>query len=586
MKLFFQTPFELISKSFTSWHMGLQHSSAIEVAKQRVMMIGGVVTLGFLAVIIRLGDVMLIKQRTRYQQTEQETFQVNRADIVDRNHEVLATNISTASAYANPKQIINLEEAVQKLSTVLIDLSPEEIKKRLSCEKNFVWLARHISPKLQSDINALGIPGVYMYKDQTRVYPHGPLASHLLGVCGIDGNGLSGIECSYDATLQRDKSTPLELSIDIRIQHILREELLKGVEEFSAKGANAIAMNAKTGEILGMVSLPDFDPHLPSKYDKDSFFNRNTLGTYEPGSVFKILNVAIALESGKAKLDSIFDGSAPVQIGKFKVTDFKGLNRPMTLAEAFVKSSNIASIKIAQRFGVSVQKEYMKKFGALDKVSLELPEVGNPMIPKDWREVSMMTVAYGYGISQTPLQLITMITNVVNDGVKVKPTLMKQKEIQISSEDRILSSKTSKIVRNLMRQVALEGTARKANVEGYDVFGKTGTAYKKQEKGGYGSDANRERRTTFIGGFPEHDPEITLIVMVDDPKATKETAGYQTAGWNAAKIAGKIIEKIGPLYVHNVPESSLTKTVQKDVIDEEIEKPVVKKIGLKIEDNE
>ncbi|CAO5680652.1 MAG: putative peptidoglycan D,D-transpeptidase FtsI [Holosporales bacterium] len=581
MKSFFKTPFDIVSRSLTSWHQGLQHSLAIEIAKQRSLMIGAIVVIGFLTVVVRLGDVMLIKQRDRSAFKQANTFQINRADIVDRNNEVLATNISTASAYANAKQIMNVEEAVEKLSTVIKDLSKDELKKRLTSNKNFVWLARHISPKMQSDINALGIPGVYMYKDQTRIYPHGVLNAHLLGVCGIDGNGLSGVECFFDAQLQQEK-TPLKLSIDIRVQHVLKMELLKGVEEFSAKGANAIVMKAKTGEILGMVSLPDFDPHDVSKSAPEAMFNRNTLGCYEPGSVFKILNVAIALESGKATLQSIFDGSAPVQIGKFKVTDFKGLGRPMTLTEAFVKSSNIAAIKISQKFGVQTQKEYMKKFGALEKVSIELPEVGGPLIPKDWREVSMMTISYGYGISQTPLQLITMVTNIINDGKKIRPTLLKLKDDDILSADSVISLKTSKHVRSLMRMVATEGTAKKANVIGYNVFGKTGTAYQKTVKGGYGSDANRSRTTTFIGGFPEEDPEIMLIVMMDDPKATKETAGYATAGWNAAKVAGKIIEGVAPLYI-DPTNVQCVNTVEKDDIDDILDVPAAKNIGYTIE---
>ncbi len=542
-------------------------------------MIGATVLVGFLTVIVRLGDVMLIKQRDRSSLKQPTAFEIHRADIVDRNHEVLATNISTASAYANAKQIINLEEAVQKLSTVIVDISKEELRKRLSSGKNFVWLARHISPKLQNDINSLGIPGVYMYKDQTRIYPHGVLNAHILGMCGVDGNGLSGVECYFDALLQQEKM-PLELSIDVRVQHVLKTELVKGVEEFSAKGANAIVMKAKTGEILGMVSLPDFDPHNLSKSDSQALFNRNTLGCYEPGSVFKILNVAIALESGKADLTSIFDGSAPVQIGKFKVSDFKGLGRPMTLTEAFVKSSNIAAIKISQKFGVQTQKDYMKKFGALEKVSIELPEIGNPLVPKDWREVSMMTISYGYGISQTPLQLITSVTNIINDGKKIKPTLLKVVDENALNHGDVVSGKTSKLIRSLMRMVAAEGTARKANVKGYNVFGKTGTAYQKAAKGGYGSDGNRSRTTTFIGGFPEEDPEIMLIVMMDDPKATKETAGYATAGWNAAKIAGKIIEGIAPLYV-DPTEVALLNTVEKDVITAQMDIPLSRNISMK-----
>lgn len=546
MRLIFKTPVDVLLNSFTQWKNNLYHSSALDIAKQRVMIVGCTILLAFLAVIIRLGDVMLLKQRDRAICEHMCDFHVLRSDIVDANGQILATNIPTGSAYINPKHVINIKQAAEKLATVLKDVNVEHLEKKIRAGKNFVWLARHISPKMQADLMNLGIPGVYIYRDQTRVYPHGSLLSHILGMCGIDGNGLSGVEAFFDARLQEDRK-PVALSIDLRVQHILHNELTNAVNEFSANGANAVVMRVN-GEVLGMVSLPDYDPHAPGKYDQACFFNRNTLGSYEPGSVFKILNIAIALETGKATLNSIYDGSAPIQIGRFKVTDFKGLNRPMTLVEAFTKSSNIAAVKISQQFGPEIQKEYMKKFGVLSKVKLELPELGGPLIPKNWTSTSMMTISYGYGVSQTPLQLLSVIGSVINKGRKVTPTLLKADGATEKGEV-ILNEKISAKVRHLMRKVVCEGTARKADAPGFDVFGKTGTAYQKNEKGGYGTDANRKRTTTFIGGFPENDPEIILIVMMDDPKPTKETAGYATAGWNAAKVAGNIIKRVAPLFL-------------------------------------
>jgi cell division protein FtsI (penicillin-binding protein 3) len=303
-------------------------------------------------------------------------------------------------------------------------------------------------------------------------------------------------------------------------------------------------MDVKTGEIIAMVSLPDFDPNEAN--DKNALtnsFNRNTIGTYEPGSTFKIPNVAIALESGIATLKSRFDATHPVQIGRFRVPDFRGQNRVLTLQEAFVYSSNIAAIKIAQVFGKDVQRTFLKKFGFFTPVRIEIPEIGFPLIPKNWTDVTTMTVAYGYGISVTPMQLLAGINGIINDGVWVNPTLLKKVSNEAKGE-RILSTKVSSTIRHLMRQVILEGTGRSANVKGYDVFGKTGTAYRAQ-KGRY--NGAKSRMTTFIGGFPLSNPKYIIVVMLQDAKAIKTSHGFSTAGWNVAPTAGKIIQRIAPL---------------------------------------
>jgi cell division protein FtsI (penicillin-binding protein 3) len=579
MRDIFKAPLAAVFKSITTWHQGLNQSSAIEIAKQRVIIITITLSIAFFLVMLRLGDVMLLQQKTREKFNVDHEFEVCRNDIVDRNNEVLATNIITASAYVNAKQIIDVNDAVSKLKTVIKNISETELREKLTSGKSFLWLVRHITPKLQKEINDLGVPGVYLRRDQTRIYPHGALCSHIVGFCGLDGEGLGGIERFYDAQLQCDKQ-PLQLSLDLRVQYILKDQLQQGMDEFSAKGGNAIVMNVKTGEILGMVSLPDFNPHQLSGANHDAFFNRNTLGVYEPGSVFKILNVAIALESGCANLESIYSTAEPVSIGRFKVTDFKGTGKPLTLQEAFIKSSNIASIKISQQFGMKRQQEYMKRFGALQKVKLEISELGAPIIPKKWSEASMMTISYGYGISQTPLQILYMVNGLINNGKKVDPTLVKKEKGDVLYEQTI-SQKTSEAIRQLMRLVVCEGTGRKADVEGYEVFGKTGTVYQQMQKG-YGSDKNRQRTTTFIGGFPYQNPEIVVIAMLDDPKANKETYGYATAGWNVAKVAGHIIEKVAPLYM-SPNYTSKTLQINNDV---DAETPKVCSISMREEMND
>lgn len=541
-KSILKTPFSVISRSITSWHKGLQYANVLESAKQRVMIVAAVLFLGFVMIALRLGDVMLLSGSNDDSLKKTESFRILRRNIVDQNNEILATNIITASAYVNPKKLLDLNDAARKISSVLKNVSASDLKKKFSSDKNFIWLARHIPPKLQQDLNDLGLPGLHMYRDQTRVYPHSSLFSHITGMCGLDGDGLSGLEQLYDIDLQQG-ADHLALSLDIRAQHILRTELQDGIKEFSALGGNAIIMKVKTGEILGMVSLPDFDPHKPNMTNIEGMFNKNTLGVYEPGSVFKVLNFAIGLETGKANLNSMYDGSHPIKMGRFTISDFRGLGRVMTLTEAFLKSSNIASVKMAQDFGLKTQKEYMKRFGVLDKLSLELPELGAPIIPKDWREPSLISVSYGYGVSQTPLQILTTITSIINDGKKVTPTLLKKTNMLNDKQESIVSSKTSRIVRKLMRQVVQEGTARNAQVEGMSIFAKTGTVYKKGTKG-----YSKHQITTFVGGFPVEDPEIMMIVMLDDPKPTKESCGYAAAGWNVVKVAKRIIERVAPMY--------------------------------------
>jgi cell division protein FtsI (penicillin-binding protein 3) len=277
------------------------------------------------------------------------------------------------------------------------------------------------------------------------------------------------------------------------------------------------------------------------------------LGVYEQGSTFKVLNAAIALETGVATPGSIFDASNPIYIGHFKITDFKGKNRPLSLVEAVVYSSNLAAIQIAKKFGPKVQKKFMEKFGILQSLSLEIPELGSSLSPKDWRETSMMTIAYGYGIATTPLHSLTAIAAIANDGFKPSPTLqyvptnLRQARIDSFKTQQCVSKKTSQTMRQMMCLVISEGMPIKANIECYKVFGKTGTAYKSAGKRGYGAEGQRSRTTSFIGGFPANDPQYVMIVMLDDPKAISETHGYATAGWNAKPVTCAIIERIAPL---------------------------------------
>lgn len=558
MKSYIKKNLRFFSTKFSNWKNIKEHNKVMMIARQRVLATICIASFAYCVIGFRLVNVMLIKSKNCPDGICYHKEKMRR-NILDRNGEILATQLVTASVYANPKVVIDYKDAAKKLKTVFKDLNEDELIKKLSSDKGFVWIIRHICPKDQSRVNNLGIPGIYLQSDQKRVYPHGSLVSHVLGCCNIDGQGIMGIENHFDQLLIGGKED-LSISIDIRIQHVVFDELKKGIEKFQAIGGNAMIMDIKTGEILAMVSIPDFDPNLYNTPDQ-SAFNRNTLGVYEPGSVFKAINMAIALESGVANVNTIFDASEPIKIGKFVITDFKGKNRPLTMLEAFMYSSNIACIKIAQKFGNKIQKEFFKKFGILDPIKLEIPENGYPIIPqdKDWKEVSTMTMSYGYGISVSPIQTFSTITGFINDGCKAKPTLiaipkyLREKIINQNRKNIIISEKTSMQIRKMMRAVVTDGTAKKAYVEGYQVFGKTGTAYQAKD-GNYGK--VKQRTTTFIGAFPFDNPQFSYCVMLDDPKGLKETHGYATAGWNCAEIAGKTIERIAPILgVKPMPEN-------------------------------
>lgn len=538
---------QILAHHLNSWQQLMHDKTVLEMARNRALVMGGVFCLAFILVTIRLFDVMVLNSHHSESGdgpivAEQSTS--HRADIVDRNGEILATHLVTASVYANPKVIINAEEAALKLSKLIPDLGYENLLKKLKSEKGFVWLVRHIPPKLQHEVNLLGIPGVYLQKDQRRVYPHGNLVSHVLGYCGIDNMGLAGIEKQFDVRLCKD-ATPLQLALDVRAQHVVRDELAKAVLEFRAEGANAIVMEVETGEILAMVSLPDYDPNLPNQNSVEATFNRNTLGVYECGSIFKIFNTAIALESGKAKINTIYDASAPLRVGSRKITDFKGKNRPLEVWEAFIYSSNIASAKMALDFGSEVQRQYLGRLGLFSPPTLELPEIGAPMVPKTWTDATTITVSYGYGVAVSPLMAVDAVRTLLAGTKKFGATMLKRDLSTFNQVEgqQIFSPKTAQQIRELLRLTVVQGTAKKADVPGYEVIGKTGTAYRNTGKAGY----NNSRRTTFIGAFPKSKPKYVLILFIDDPKPTKETYGYATGGWTASPVSGRIIARLAPL---------------------------------------
>lgn len=518
---------------------------ALEQTRNRLMVTAAVVTLAFTTIGARLVDATLLRggaEPRQMQAAEAHAPPVGRADVVDRNGNLLATSLATASLHADPKVVIDAKEAARKLVGALPELDYKDVYEKLSSEKRFVWIKRNLSPRQQYQVHRLGLPGLYFEREERRFYPASALVSHVVGFTGVDNNGLAGIEQQFDKRLRNDPH-PLRLSLDLRLQHILKKEVAAAVEEFRALGAAGMIYDVNTGEVLAMVSLPDFDPHNPTDLDENTRFNRNTLGVYEMGSTFKIFNSAMALESGRVRLHDSFDATHSIQIGRFTISDYHGKNRWLTVPEIFQHSSNIGSVRMALTAGIPTQRAFMQKMGFMRPTPVELPENGWPLVPNPWREINAMTIAFGHGISVSPMHTVAAAASTINGGIMRPPTLLKREPGAELPGERVISPQTSEAMRRLFRLVVTEGTAKSADVPGYIVGGKTGTADKQKGR----SYSQNARLSSFVGAFPMHDPKYMVIVMVDEPKATAKTFGYATGGWVAAPAVGRIIKQVGPL---------------------------------------
>jgi cell division protein FtsI (penicillin-binding protein 3) len=518
-----------------------------EIYQNRVMF----VILGFFIIFsiitIRLFDVSLSGDYIKRIDTKNNTSPhmlfsgVNkRADITDRNGIILATSLPTVNLYANSYKIKNPEKTAKKLSKILKDIKYKTILKRLKRKTSFIYLKRNITPNQQYEINYLGIPGLEFENGEKRIYPQSNLFAHIIGMTNIDNEGIAGLEKSLNKRLI-ESTIPIKLTIDAGIQDTIREKLKNAVEEFSALGATAILMDVKNSEIISLVSLPDFDPNNYTKNDKYANFNTATKGVYELGSVFKVFNTAMALDSGKIKADDSFDATKPLKLYNRTIKDFSPQKRFLNVPEILIHSSNIGSAQIALKIGKEIQKKFFKKIGFLKKVNIELPEIAEPIKPKKWTDLTAATISYGYGIAVTPLHLITAFSGIMNDGLFHNAKLIKNSHFE--SGKRIISEESSKTLRDMLRLVVLDGSAKKANIKRYEVGGKTGTAEKLGSKGRY---INRKVRTTFISAFPIHNPKYALLVMIDEPKPTKKTWGFVTSGWNAVPTGSNIIKTIAP----------------------------------------
>ena len=511
------------------------------IAKKRTFVVISVFIFAFLVLIVRLAHVMIFNknddENSLYANAPTIAF---RADIVDRHNNIIATSLPTVSLYACPHEMIDFDEAAEKTCSVFKDIEKEKFLHRLKKSKKFLWVKRNLSPTQEQEILNQGIPGFHFLKTEKRVYPDKNLLSHVIGGTDIDNNGIAGIEKVFDEAL-KSSTQSISLSIDLNIQHAVHDELQKAIDEFRAKGGAAIVMKIKTGEIFSLVSLPDFDPNRNENPNSRERFNMATSSAIEPGSSAKIINTAMALETKKITPFSQYDARFPIKIGRFTIHDFHGRGTHLSVEGILKYSSNIGSAKIALDVGRKYQKEFFKKIGLLDTVACELVETQKPLYPKNWGEVNSMTIAFGHGIALSPLHLITVVSGMLNGGMKNNPTLLKKNSSP--SGERIISEKTAKQIAILMRLNVTEGANKKAEVKGYCVGGKSGTA-EKLNRGKYSKTANY---TGFIGAFPMPNPEYSVYVVLDEPQATKKTHGYRTAGWIAAPTAANIIQRIGPM---------------------------------------
>ncbi|NTE85968.1 penicillin-binding protein 2 [Agrobacterium rubi] len=484
-----------------------------------------------------------------------------RPDILDRNGELLATDINTVSLYAEPRRIVDADEVVEKLATVLPNLDWSDTHKKLRSDSGFQWLRRQLTPRQQSDILALGIPGIGFRPEKRRFYPGAATASHIVGHVNIDNLGLAGMERYIDQQGYADlratgltndtRLEPVQLSIDIRVQHIVREVAAQAMKDYQAEAAGAVILDVETGEVIAMASVPDYDPNQPSRtlsdgsidkeYEK-GWFNRISNATFEMGSTFKSFTLAMGLDAEKITLNSVVDASRPIRMGGFTIKDFKGKNRPLSIPEVFQYSSNIGTAAVADKVGIEGHQEFLTRLGLLSKMETEMPGVAIPTQPRTWKKINSVTISFGHGVATTPLQTAVAAAALINGGNLINPTFLPRSKDEAGMMSRaVIKEKTSADMRFLYNWNGLKGSGRGAQVEGFHVGGKTGTA-DKVINGKYASDINFN---AFVAGFPMDKPRYVVLTIIDAPKTGVN--GGRTAASTAAPMTKEIIARTAAL---------------------------------------
>lgn len=522
--------------------------------QNRIRLIAICFCVAFLAIAGQLGRLTLLAPKAETPAIAIED-RLPRPDVIDRNGVLLATDVAVASLYADPRKIIDIDESVELLTATLPDLDAKILRAKLSAPgRAFAWLKRQVSPEERDAVYNLGIPGVGFVNERRRVYPMGRLAAHTVGYVDLDTKGIAGIEkylddqgALYTASLASGAPggvIPAQLSVDIRVQHALTDELAKAIATFRAIAGGAVVMDIATGEVIALASLPDFNPNQEDKNFSKDQVNRMLSGVYEMGSVIKIVTFAMAFDYGVTDMNGSYDARFPLQLGNASISDYHAQRRVLTVPEVFTHSSNIGTARMALDVGIEGHQEFLRRVGLFDRLLTEMPESAKPLLPARWSKLASATAAFGHGFAVQPLQGLSVVSGFLNGGNLVPPTFIKRELADASAlATRIVKPETAENIRYLFRLNAEKGTAGKANVTGYRVGGKTGTA-EKVVNGRYASD---KLLNSFIGAFPMDKPRYAILVMLDEPKAAPGTYGFATAGWNAVPTAGKIIERIAPM---------------------------------------
>lgn len=530
-------------------------------AEGRLLVLGATFAIAFGAIGMRMGALASTAPEEPQATVMGNPIIGQRADITDRNGRILATNLETHSLYAHPHDMIDPVHAANELVLIFPELKHGKLLSEFTGDRKFVWIRRQISPEQMQLVHDIGCPGLLFGPREMRLYPNGAIASHILGgasygregVASAEVIGVAGIEREFDQLLRDParEGEPLSLSIDLTVQAAAEEVLAGGMSIMNAKGAASILMDLHTGEIISMVSLPDFDPNnrprvlLTGDQSDSPLFNRAVQGVYELGSVFKIFAVAQALELGLLSQDTMVDTQGPLQWGKFNIRDYRDYGAQLTATDVVVKSSNIGTARIAMEIGGERQQAFLKSLGFMEATPVELSEApsGAPLLPRNWSEISTMTISYGHGLSSSPLHLASAYASLLNGGTKIKPTLLRRSTPQ--NGPRVIREEISAQARDMLRQVVLRGTASFGDVEGYNVGGKTGTADKPKENGGGYYD--NKTISTFASVFPTNDPKYILIVTFDEPSENSGIEPRRTAGWTAVPVAAEMIRRTAPL---------------------------------------
>lgn len=485
----------------------------------------------------------------------------SRPNILDRNGELLATDLHMVSLYADPRRVVDADEVVEKLALVIPNLDWSDVHRKLRSSTAFQWLRRQLTPKQQADILALGIPGIGFRPEKRRFYPGGATASHIVGHVNVDNQGLAGMERYLDQQGLADlraagltdnaRLAPVRLSIDLRVQNIVRNVVAKAMVEYEAEAAGAVILDVETGEVLAMASVPDYDPNAPSRtladgsvdkeYEK-GWFNRISNATFEMGSTFKSFTLAMGLDAGEITLNSVVDATRPIRMGGFTIRDFRGKNRPLSIPEVFQYSSNIGTAAVADMVGIDAHRQFLTRLGLLSKLVTEMPGVATPTQPRTWKKINSVTISFGHGVATTPLQTAVAAAALMNGGYLIPPTFLpRTKEEAQALAARVLKDKTSADMRFLYNWNGLRGSGRNAQVEGFHVGGKTGTA-DKVINGRYAKNINFN---AFVAAFPMDKPRYIVLSIIDAPRTGER--GGRTAASTAAPMIKAIIQRVAPL---------------------------------------